>query len=134
MKTTISFEVDSPAKAREIIAAVERACNVPYKQDGFGVRTLDADPEATADKPNTGGTGTAGEQSGSDDGAADAPRPNVNPGEPSIGKIGTATKDLILADLAKGRQLPQPKYTEHLKLLWKRKEVMFDGVNYYLPG
>ena len=59
-------------------------------------------------------------------------RRNVNPGEPSIGKIGEATKMAILSDLANGRQPPHPKYTEHLKLLWKRGEVKWDGQEYYL--
>jgi hypothetical protein len=59
-------------------------------------------------------------------------RPNINPGDPTIGKIGTATRELILADLAAGRQPPQPKYTEHLKLLWKRGEVKYDGTRWYL--
>ena len=58
-------------------------------------------------------------------------RKNVSPGEPAIGKIGTATQDLIL-DMLKGTEkVPQPKYTEHLKLLWKRGVVKYDG-EYYL--
>jgi len=60
-------------------------------------------------------------------------RPNINPGDPTIGKIGEATKALILDELGtKNIQPVQPKYTEHLKLLWKRGLIKFDGKEYYL--
>lgn len=58
-------------------------------------------------------------------------RTNVSPGEPSIGKIGNVAKDAITATLGAGRQ-PAEKYTEHMKLLWKRGEVKYDGKEYYL--
>ena len=54
------------------------------------------------------------------------------PGEPTITKISSGTKDVILGDLKAGKQLPRQKYDEHLKLLWKRGEVKFDGKEYYL--
>jgi len=57
-------------------------------------------------------------------------RPNINPGDPTIGKIGEATKATILGDLDGCQGLP--KYTEHLKLLWKRGLVKYDGEEYYL--
>lgn len=59
------------------------------------------------------------------------PRRNLNPGAPSIGKIGSETKDTILKMLVAGTQPPK-KYEEHLKLLWSRGEVKFDGQEYYL--
>ena len=62
---------------------------------------------------------------------APEPRENVSPGLPTIGKIGTATKEYIFEALTQGVQ-PAAKYVEHLKLLWSRGEVKFDGVNYYL--
>ena len=59
-------------------------------------------------------------------------RTNVCPGEPAIGKIGVATQAMIFDDLEKGHQPPQPKYAEHMTLLWKRGMVKFDGTEYYL--
>lgn len=61
-------------------------------------------------------------------------RANVSPGEPTIGKIGTTTKDEILEKLKKGGYVPDKKWVEHMKLLWKRDEVRFDGTEYYLAG
>lgn len=58
-------------------------------------------------------------------------RKNVSPGAPSIGKIGTGTKDEILLLLRNGVQPPK-KFTEHAKLLWSRNEVQFDGSTYFL--
>lgn len=59
------------------------------------------------------------------------PKQNVSPGLSTIGKIGTPTKEYIFEALTQGVQ-PAAKYVEHLKLLWSRGEVKFDGVNYYL--
>ena len=63
-------------------------------------------------------------------------RKNVNPGEPAIGKMGTATEDEIIHDLEKQDRVPTSyangKREEHLKLLWKRGKVKFDGREYYL--
>ena len=59
------------------------------------------------------------------------PRKNVPPGLPTIGKIGTAAKEYIFEALKLGEQ-PGAKYTEHMKLLWARNEVKFDGSEYYL--
>ena len=58
-------------------------------------------------------------------------RENVPPGLPTIGKIGTATKEYIFEALKQNVQ-PGAKYAEHMKLLWARNEVKFDGVNFYL--
>ena len=62
----------------------------------------------------------------------EAARKNVSPGEPSIGKIGGTTKDSILRTLKEGLHPVAPKFEEHLKLLWKRGEVKFDGTEYWL--
>ena len=59
-------------------------------------------------------------------------RPNVDPGKPAIGKIGAPAKALILEELSTGTIQPHAKYAEHLKLLWARGEVKFDGQEYYL--
>ena len=62
---------------------------------------------------------------------AEVERKNVSPGEPSIGKIGSTTKESLLEVLGEGSQ-PIDKWNEHLKLLWKRGEVKFDGELFYL--
>ncbi len=63
-------------------------------------------------------------------------RANVSPGEPSISKIGGATKDYLINELKAGSRSVEysdfHKYVEHLKLLWKRGEIKFDGEEYYL--
>ena len=59
-------------------------------------------------------------------------RPNKSPGHSSISKIGTKTKDEIIAVLKAGRQPNHDKYGEHLKLLWEREIVLYDGKEYYL--
>lgn len=58
-------------------------------------------------------------------------RPNVDPGKPSIRKIGAEAKQSILGGLAEGFQ-PLAKYIEHCKLLWSRGEIKFDGKEWYL--
>ena len=58
-------------------------------------------------------------------------RKNVSPGEPSITKIGEKAKEHILNSLRAGAQ-PAIMYHDHLKLLWKRGEIKFDGKEYYL--
>lgn len=58
-------------------------------------------------------------------------RPNVPPGKPSITKIGSNTKEELLRILSQGNQ-PPAKFVEHLKLLWDRGEVQFDGKEWYL--
>ena len=58
-------------------------------------------------------------------------RKNVSPGEPSITKIGSGAKETIIHALNTGTPLGD-RYTEHLKLLWARGEIKFDGEVFYL--
>ena len=58
-------------------------------------------------------------------------RLNDNPGKSMITRIGTETKKEILSMLHGGAQPPK-HYTEHMKLLWERGEVKFDGKEWYL--
>lgn len=58
-------------------------------------------------------------------------RGNVDPGKPSISKIGSATKEELLRTLQQ-EKIPHVKYSEHLKLLWSRGEIKFDGERYYV--
>lgn len=64
-------------------------------------------------------------------GVTPSERKNVSPGEPSITKIGEKAKEHILNSLRAGAQ-PAIMYHDHLKLLWKRGEIKFDGEEYYL--
>lgn len=59
------------------------------------------------------------------------PRPNVSPGASSITKIGAENKAHLLLMLERGHQ-PEAKFSEHLKLLWSRGEVKFDGKEYWV--
>lgn len=58
-------------------------------------------------------------------------RKNVSPGPAAIGKIGSNTKDVIFEFLRDDKQ-PPTKYDDHLKLLWSRGEVKYDGKEWYL--
>ncbi len=60
-----------------------------------------------------------------------AERKNISPGTPSITKIGSGAKETIIHALNTGTPLGD-RYTEHLKLLWARGEIKFDGTEYYL--
>lgn len=59
------------------------------------------------------------------------PRLNVSPGVATISKIGSNTKEELLKMLGQGIQ-PPAKYREHLKLLWERGEVKFDGEGWWV--
>lgn len=58
-------------------------------------------------------------------------RENVSPGTPSITKLGSGTRETIIHALATGTPLGE-RYAEHLKLLWTRGEIKFDGKEYYV--
>lgn len=67
--------------------------------------------------------------------ASESVRGNVDPGKPAIGKIGSGTKEWILGELKLEARVPEhfgAKYAEHLKLLWSRGEIKFDGEKYYV--
>lgn len=59
------------------------------------------------------------------------PRRNVSPGPSSITKISPVTEATLLGGLGKGH-CPVARWNEHLKLLWTRGKVKFDGKEYYL--
>ncbi len=62
-------------------------------------------------------------------------RKNISPGEPSIGKIGKDNVDMLVKAVMDGNTKvlnDTDKWQEHLKLLWKRGLVKFDGEEYYL--
>ena len=65
--------------------------------------------------------------------AEEPPKPRVNksPGKPTIGKIGQATVADLTKMLSDGKQPPK-RFEQHMRLLWERKIVGFDGAEYYL--
>ena len=112
MKYMLSFQCDTHEEAQAILAAVAAigkepmACSRQYvpKEELQARDAIDKVPVA---------------------------RENVSPGEPSITKIGSNTREEIIEALKRGVQ-PLDKFREHLKLLWKRGKVKFDGTEYYL--
>lgn len=112
MRIMISYQVDTVDEAKEVMAAVEnRGKLTTFRVQDDPAKVLSAFDQATEVKV--------------------VERKNVTPGVPLIGKIGSGTKDEIMALLKAGTQ-PAKKFTEHMKLLWSRGEVQFDGVSYFL--
>ena len=112
MKYMLSFQCDTHEEAQAVLAAVAAigkepmACSRQYvpKEELQTREAIDKIPVA---------------------------RKNVSPGEPSIMKIGSGTLAIVRGMLKDGNQPPE-RYNEHLKLLWKRGEIKFDGKEYYL--
>lgn len=112
MKYMLSFQCDTHEEAQAILAAVAAigkepmACSRQYvpKEELQDREAIDKIPVA---------------------------RKNVSPGEPSITKIGSGAKETIIHALNTGTPLGD-RYTEHLKLLWARGEIKFDGEVFYL--
>ena len=115
----ISFQCDTLDEARAVIDAVAALGKTPHacsKQYMDSKQLLKNTLELVGVKP-----------------AAEdlPPRKNVSPGEPSITKIGMNTEGALFGLLRAGGQ-PEAKYVEHMKLLWKRGKVKFDGEQYYV--
>lgn len=112
MKYMLSFQCDTHEEAQAVLAAVAAigkepmACSRQYvpKEELQARDAIDKVPVA---------------------------RENVSPGEPSITKIGSNTREEIIEALKRGVQ-PLDKFREHLKLLWKRGEIKFDGKEYFI--
>lgn len=58
-------------------------------------------------------------------------RIDTSPGTSAIARIGSATRIDLLAMVKAGQQ-PHKKYEEHLKLMWQRGEVKFDGKEWWV--
>jgi hypothetical protein len=126
MSITLSFVATSAAHAKEIVDRVHGEVHITddmirdyLVRKGWWKPGVESGPSKGTDTKE-------------DAPKQDVARKNINPGDPSISKIGSSTKDVILGDLAAGRQPPTPKYDEHMKLLWSRGEVKYDGKEYYL--
>ena len=103
MRITIQITCDDVKDAQEVIAKLSRPKNWTDM-----VETKTPEPEP-----------------------APAPRLNVSPGESKITKIGGETKEELLRILRDGGAPPE-RFIEHLRLLWARNEVKFDGANFYV--
>lgn len=117
MKTMISFQCDTLDEARAVIDAVAALGKTPH---ACSKQYIAPEEIKRADEPSVQYVSVGVN-----------PRKNVSPGEPSITKIGTNTEGALFGVLHAGGQ-PEAKYTEHMKLLWKRGKVKFDGKEYYL--
>lgn len=112
MKYMLSFQCDTHEEAQAVLTAVAAigkepmACSRQYvpKEELQDREAIDKIPVA---------------------------RKNVSPGTPSITKIGSGTRETIIHALATGTPLGE-RYAEHLKLLWKRGEIKFDGEQFYV--
>lgn len=133
MKLAITIYPDDFAEADRIIHQLRGVRGLEL--DGYmGKKTYERPfTEAEKNASREIGTGDSDEKADNDISEVSHPatRANVSPGEPAIGKIGSKAKDEILTSLDQGRQ-PIKAYAEHLKLLWKRGEVKFDGKEYFL--
>ena len=128
MKTMISFQCETLDESRAVIDAVAAIGKQPHACSKQYV-----EPEELAQgEKNDIISARAQTREGSEVGCVEVSRKNINPGDPTITKIGSGTKDLIIDALKHGDQMPRPKYDEHLKLLWKRGEVKYDGELFYV--
>lgn len=139
MRITIQVTCDDAEDAQRVMRKLAAPDNTWVDQLGgqstvftppINTKQLDVAREARIDKI-MGSSATGAEQSLGNSGSEGAPRPNISPGEPSIGKIGSETKATLLSLIGNNQQ-PASKWHEHAKLLWKRGEIKFDGAEYYL--
>lgn len=112
MRTMISFQCETHEEAQAVLAAVAAIGKEPHACSKQYIAPEEI--RATA-KPFE----------------SDSERANTNPGLSSITKIGSNTLEQVLGMLKDGHQ-PPDKYSEHLKLLWSRGKVKYDGELYYL--
>lgn len=121
MRYMLSFQCETQEEAQAVLSAVAAIGKEPHACSKSYV-----DPNKFFKHEESTGDTELLHYRGSDE----APRPNIDPGEPSIGKIGTNTKEQLLGMLSDGHQPPE-RWCEHMKLLWSRGVVGFDGEEYY---
>lgn len=128
-RITIQVTCDTDEDAQDAIARLTRPRTW---EDDVDARQRNAGPsEARIDQIMAGTGAAAPAPSGKDYSRVEADRTNVSPGSSTITKIGSETKKHILESLDVNVQ-PATRYAEHLKLLWSRGEIKFDGDRYYL--
>ena len=114
MKYMLSFQCDTHEEAQAVLAAVAAIGKEPHacsKQYMDSKELLKNTLEQVGVTPSE--------------------RKNISPGEPSITKIGVNTEGALFGVLRAGGQ-PEAKFAEHMKLLWKRGQVKFDGEQFYV--
>ena len=112
MKYMLSFQCDTHEEAQAVLAAVAAIGKEPMACSRQYVPKEELQTREAIDK-------------------VPVARKNVSPGEPSITKIGSGAKETIIHALNTGTPLGD-RYTEHLKLLWARGEIKFDGEVFYV--
>lgn len=121
MKTMISFQCETLEEAHAVIEAVAaigkqpHACSKEYLEPTELPKTEDEKNAAMRNMLDT----------------VQVARKNTSPGIATITKIGSNTLEQIVGMLKDGNQPPE-KYSEHLKLLWSRGKVKYDGEVFYL--
>ena len=130
MKIMISFQVDTSDEAQAVIAAVAAIGKEPHVCSKQYV-----DPSTEFSDRRVMHGRRAGEVE--DEAPAPTPAPisnaraNVSPGTPLITKIGSNTSSDIQDLMLKGAPIPA-KYKEHMKLLWARGHIKYDGTEFYI--
>ena len=130
MKIMISYQVDTVDEAKAILDAVDTkgeltTCRVQGDKDWVMEKAVTG-PTLVKNEPDA-----KSQISRAMLDAMPIARKNVSPGAPNITKIGAKSTQEIIYALSHGLQVPE-RFTEHLKLLWSRGEVKFDGTDYYL--
>lgn len=130
----ISFQCDTLDEARAVINAVAALGKSPHACSKQYIEPTELTQEARNEQSRQWINAIPVKQNGVLDirPVEVEPRKNVSPGEPSITKIGSGTKESLLAHLKAGGQPTRAKFEEHLKLLWKRGEIKFDGEQFYV--
>lgn len=142
MRITIQVVCDTPDDAKDAINRLTRPKNWVDMTEAEGVA---ATPLYGKRPPNTESTGSSeakpAEQSGSNNGATGAPRPNVSPGWTACQKIGTDTKELLLKELpgrvndpahiAKKIKRTEEQTKALIQLVWDRGLIKYDGQDFY---
>lgn len=122
MRYMISFQCESSEEAQAVLAAVAVIGKEPHACSKQYINPSELGERRVLDEP------VAVEKRGT---AIVEGRKNVSPGAPSIGKIGENAKAFILESLEAGAQ-PPDKYLEHMKLLWSRHIIKYDGDEFYI--
>lgn len=124
MRYMLSFQCETEEEAQAVLSAVAGIGKQPH---ACSRQYLDSKQllENTLDQLGVGKPAAESAE------PTDEKRKNISPGASSITKIGSKTKETIFGYLHAGQQPGNP-YAEHMKLLWSRGEVKFDGTDYYL--
>ena len=122
MKYMLSFQCATHEEAQAVLAAVAAIGKEPMACSRQYVEPSQLSEKELSKIAAQGATGinTVPHQ-----------RKNISPGTSSITKIGMNTEGALFGVLRAGGQ-PEAKYAEHLKLLWKRGKVKFDGEQFYV--